>query len=334
MTDTSLKAVPALRWGILSTGRIAAAFADSLRGAPGAQIVAVGSRGADSAAEFAARYEIPRAHASYEALAADPDVQAVYIGTPHPLHAENALLCLQAGKHVLLEKPFTLNSIEAERIVAEARARRLFLMEAMWTRFLPAPSHARQLVRDGAIGEPWFVSADLGFRAAYDPQGRLFNPALGGGALLDIGCYVVSLASWFFGAPDQTACAAKMALTGVDESAVIQLGYPGGQLAALAVSIGVRTPADAVISGTEGMLRIHSRFHHPTKLTLTPAEGDERVLTMPYERGGLQYQALEVARCVAEGQTESATMPLDESVQIMRTLDALRAEIGLRYPGE
>ncbi len=191
-----------IAWGILGTGRIAGNFAADLALLPDAELVAVGSRSEATAQSFAGRFGAPHAHGSYEALAADPAVEVIYIATPHPLHAENMKLCLRAGKAVLCEKPFTLNAREAEEVIALAREQKLFLMEAMWTRFLPAVVRARELIEQGAIGEVRLLLADFGFRAAFDPHHRLFDPQLGGGALLDLGVYCVSLASMLFGPPD------------------------------------------------------------------------------------------------------------------------------------
>lgn len=219
------------RWGIIGTGNIASQFARGLALLDDAELVAVGSRTAESAHEFGERFGARTRHASYADLASDPDVDAVYIATPHPLHLENTLLGLEAGKAVLCERPFAINAHQAEVMIATARKRGVFLMEAMWTRFLPHMVRLREIVASGAIGELRMLQADFGFRTSFNPQGRLFDPALGGGALLDVGIYPISLASMLLGTPTRVTSMAHLGATGVDEQSAIILGYGGGQLA-------------------------------------------------------------------------------------------------------
>ncbi len=325
---------PPIRWGILGTGGIAAHFATGLGSVPGAAITAVGSRTQEAADRFGERFGVPRRHGSYAALAADPEVDVVYVATPHTLHRANSLLCLGAGKAVLCEKPFALNAGEAAEVIAAARARGLFLMEAMWSRYYPAMVRARELLAAGAIGEPRLLHADLGFRATVNPVGRLFNPALGGGALLDVGVYPVSLASMIFGEPTAIASQAHLGETGVDEQAGMVLSYAGGQLAVLYTSIRTLTPHEALIMGTAGMLRLGLDWHKPNRLTITKPGQPEEVIPLPFEGNGYNYEAIEVGDCLRAGRRESAAMPLDETLAIMRTLDTIRAQWGLRYPGE
>lgn len=323
-----------LRWGILGTGTIARQFARGLALLPDAQLVAVGSRAQAPADAFAHEFDVPHSHPSYAALAYNPEVQAVYIATPHPLHHANTLLCLAAGKHVLCEKPFTLNAREAAELIHEARARGLFLMEAMWTRFLPALAQVRSLLAAGAIGEPRTVIADFGFRAPFDPANRLFNPALGGGALLDVGVYPISLASMVFGPPERISSMADIGQTGVDEQAAIVLGHAHGRMALLFAATRTESQREAFVLGSAGQIKIHAPWYMPTRLTLArPDRGDE-LFDLPLEGNGYQYEAAEVARCLRAGLTESPVMPLDETLALMRTLDAIRAQWSLRYPGE
>ncbi len=322
-----------LRWGILGLGSIANQFATGLQSLADARLVAVGSRSQEKADRFGGQYDAPHRHATYEALANDPDVDAVYIATPHPLHAEDALLCLNAGKAVLCEKPFTLNAAQAEQVVATARARNVFLMEAMWTRFLPLMHRVRELVASGAIGEIRMLQADFGFRADIDPESRLFSPALGGGGLLDVGVYPISLASMLLGTPNQVTGLAHIGETGVDEQAGLILACDAGRLAVLACGVRTATPHEATILGTQGRIRIHSPWWKPTVMTITMKDKTEEV-TLPIESNGYQYEAQEVARCLAAGKTESDILPLDETLQIMRTLDTLRGQWGLKYPME
>ncbi|HEX7901007.1 MAG TPA: Gfo/Idh/MocA family oxidoreductase [Planctomycetota bacterium] len=317
-----------LRWGILGTGRIAGTFAEALAVLPEMELAAVGSRSAGSAKEFAAKHKVPRAHESYEALAKD-DVDAVYVATPHPCHRENAILCLRAGKAVLVEKPFAMNEREAREMVDVARKERRFLMEAMWTHFLPAIVRAEALVKKGAIGELLMVQADFGFRAPFDPKGRLFDPALGGGSLLDVGVYPVSLATRLLGEPAKIQSAAVLGKTGVDEQASMILEYAGGAQAVLSSAIRCETGHAAVLSGTEGRIRIEAPFWKSQKLMVK-----EEAVDLPFRGNGYTHQALEVARCLVEGELESPRMSHAFSLSVMRTLDALRRPWGLRYPAD
>lgn len=322
-----------LRWGILGLGNIARQFATGLQALPDAQLVAVGSRTQDKADAFGTQFNAPHRHGSYEALANDPDVDAVYIASPHSAHEEDALLCLNAGKAVLCEKPFTINAAQAERVIAKAREKNLFLMEAMWTRFFPLMYRLREMLAKGVIGEPRMLQADFGFRAGVDPKSRLFNPALGGGGLLDVGVYPISLASMLFGTPALVVGLAHIGETGVDEQAGMVLQYEGGRLAVLSTAARVNTPQDAHILGSEGNIKIPSPWWKPATMTIS-AGGKSEDVALPYESNGYQFEAQEVARCLREGRTESDIMPLDETLEIMRTMDSLRAQWGLKYPME
>jgi predicted dehydrogenase len=323
-----------IRWGILGTGGIAGKFAAGLAALDDAQLVAVGSRSAESAAAFGERFAIPRRHASYAALAHDPAVDAIYVATPHTLHHENTLLCLRAGKAVLCEKPFTINAGQAAELIAEARGRGVLLMEAMWTRFLPHMVALRRTIDSGAIGAVRMLRADFCFRTSVNPSSRLFDPALGGGALLDVGVYNISLASWLLGTPGRIVSLAQVGTTGVDEQAAMIFGYGEGQMALLATAIRTATPSEALIAGTDGSIRIHAPYWGPSSFTITrPGQADEHVAPACVGNG-YNYEAAEIGRCLREGRTESEVMPLDESLAIMRTMDELRAEWGLRYPGE
>ncbi len=323
-----------LRWGILGTGSIARKFAKGLAALPEAALVAVGSRGQASAESFGAEFGIRQRHGSYEDLANDAEVEAIYVATPHPLHYPNTRLCLEAGKHVLCEKPFTINASQAAELIALARQRQHFLMEAMWPRFLPVMVRVRQLLADGVIGRVQMLQADFGFRTQRNPQSRLFNPALGGGALLDVGVYPVSLASMIFGQPDRIASLAHMGPTGVDEQSAMVLGYPGGQFATLSAAIQTNTPQDARILGTTGAIHIHAPWWQPRSYMLKRDGQPDEVVEVGFSGNGYNYEAAEVGRCIRSGQTESPTMPLDESLGIMQTLDAIRGQWGLRYPME
>ncbi|MBI4658725.1 MAG: Gfo/Idh/MocA family oxidoreductase [Verrucomicrobia bacterium] len=352
-----------IRWGILGAGRIARKFAAALQCLPDARLEAVGSRAKDRAHSFGAEFNIPRCHSEYSALAHDPQVDAVYVATRHSSHAENTLLALSAGKAVLCEKPFALNASEAEEMIASARQKKLFLMEALWTRFFPLMAKLREMLRQGAIGEVRMLTADFGFRAPLDPNSRLFNPADGGGALLDVGIYPISLASMIFGPPVKIASMAQLGRTGVDEESAMLLQHAAGQIAVLMCAVRTNMPQEAVIMGTEGQIRIHSPWWRPTamsliadkghqrsqrgqqlrvnlplnrpiSLSLTACVGSESTLDFPYQGNGYQYEAAEVMCCLREGRIESETMPLAESLSIMRTLDTIRSQWSLKYPQE
>ena len=322
------------RWGILGTGNIASQFARGLAALDDAELVAVGSRTADSAEAFGERFSAPRRHSSYAALASDPDVDAIYVATPHPLHHNNTIMCLESGKAVLCEKPFAINATEAQSMIATARARGVFLMEAMWTRFLPHMVRLRELLAAGTIGEVRMLQVDFGFRTSFNPQGRLFDPALGGGALLDVGIYPVSLASMILGTPQRVTGMAHLGETGVDEQSAMIFGYAGGQLALLSQAIRTNSPHEALLLGTVGKIRVHSSWWKSTTITLSVDGRPDELIDLPEVGNGYNYEAAEVGRCLRAGRTESNVMPLDETLAIMRTLDEVRAQWGLRYPGE
>jgi predicted dehydrogenase len=323
-----------IRWGILGTGWIAKKFAEGLSVLPDAEIVAVGSRAQETADAFGNAYGVPRRYASYEALVADPDVNVVYIGTPHPFHKDNALLSLEAGKAVLLEKPFTINAGEAEEVITLAREKGLFLMEAMWARYIPIVVKLRELLTEGAIGEVRMLTADLGFRSEFDPKSRLFDPELGGGALLDVGIYPISFASMVLGTPSRIVSLATMGQTGVDEQAGIVFGYDGGQLAILHTALQTSTVIEATVMGTEGKIRVHSPWFYGTALTLSIEGREDEIISLPYEGNGYNFEAAEVNERLREGKPESAVMGLDETLAIMQTLDAIRTQWGFKYPME
>ncbi|MBN1873996.1 MAG: Gfo/Idh/MocA family oxidoreductase [Anaerolineae bacterium] len=326
-----------IHWGILGTGNIAKKFAIGLTALPDAELVAVGSRKQETADTFGVQFNIPHSHANYEALAVDPDVDVVYIATPHPFHYENTLLCLDAGKAVLCEKPFAINAAQTRRMIDKAQEKKLFLMEAMWTRFLPIICKTRELIATGAIGEVQMLHADFGFRTHPNPESRLMNPALGGGGLLDVGIYPISLASMVFGDPPQVIQAmADLGKTGVDEQAVINFRYAGGKFAQLSCAIRTTTHHEASIFGTEGRIRLHAPWWRGTTLTLytKPVPEGDNVIEMPFEGNGYNYEAAEVMTCLRAGKTESDTMPLNETLHLMETLDAIRGQWGLKYPME
>jgi predicted dehydrogenase len=323
-----------IRWGILGTGTIARKFATGLTFLPEAELAAIGSRSQATADRFGDEFNAPRRHASYEALANDPEVDVVYVATPHTFHKANGILCLNAGKPVLCEKPFTLNAREAAEMIALARSKRLFLMEAMWTRYIPLVVQLRQFLADGMIGEVRLLTADLGFRAEMDPKHRLFNPELGGGALLDVGVYTVSFASMIFGPPSRITGMAHLGQTGVDEQSAMIFGYDQGQLALLYAALRTGTPEEVMVMGTEGRIRVHPPLYCPSRLTVSRPGEMDKIIDVPFEGNGYNYHALEVMGCLRAGQLESEIMPLDETLEIMKTMDQVRGQWGLSYPTE
>ncbi|WP_152192734.1 Gfo/Idh/MocA family protein [Georgenia satyanarayanai] len=323
---------PPLRWGILGAGGIARTFARQVPAHSSGRVVAVGSRDGARAAAFAEEHGIDRSHGGYDALLADEDVDAVYVATPHSEHRDHALLAVEAGKHVLVEKAFTRSAAEAREVFAAAEGRGVFVMEAMWTRFLPHVVAIRELVRSGAIGEVVALHADHGQRLDQDPAGRLLNPALAGGALLDLGVYPVSFAHDLLGTPDAVVAAGSLTETGVDGQETVLLQFGATTQAVCSSTLWVRTPGRAAISGTEGVIEIEGPFYGPTTFTVT--RGDEQVTVRPRHEGGFQYEAAEVARCVADGRAQSGTMSWDDTVAVMETMDEVRRQLGVVYPGE
>lgn len=323
-----------IRWGILGTGYIAGAFAEDLV-AHGFSITAVGSRTADAAAEFAARFGIPAAHGSYEALAADPDVDIVYVSTPHPFHAANAKLVLEGGKHALVEKPFTINATEAREVTELAERNGLLVLEAMWTRWLPHMVRIRQILAAGMIGDVRSMIADHTQNLTRDPEHRINNPALGGGALLDLGIYPVSFAWDVFGEPQSVYAISSPTATGVDRQTAIVLGFESGRQALLHAQLDVKGPNVAQIMGDEGRIEIDPIWYSPTTFRVYNRVGEViESFDQPVEARGMQYQAWEAERLIAAGATRSDILSPAETVGIMQTLDAIREQIGLSYPGE
>jgi len=322
-----------IRWGVVGPGAIATGFAEAMQQTDGGTIVAVASRSAERALAFGDRFAIPTRYGDYEALAADPDVDVVYVATPQSRHEPDTLTLLRAGKHVLCEKPFALNARQGNRMVAEARERGLFLMEAIWSRYLPAYRSLVDVIADGRIGEPLLVEADFGFRRPLEPAHRLFDLALGGGALLDLGIYPIQLCSLVLGSPDHVVADGVVGVTGIDEVNAAVLHYPGERLGVIKSAIRLGMSCTARISGTDGWIDLPAFMHCPSSLTVTSSDGSER-LDASYEGNGLRFEIEEVHRCLSEGLVESPIMPLDETLELAATLDDIRAQLGVVYPGE
>ncbi|MFB7335758.1 Gfo/Idh/MocA family oxidoreductase [Streptomyces adustus] len=326
-----------VRWGVLATGGIAAAFTADLVDLPDAQVVAVASRTRASAEAFAERFGIPRAYGEWEALAQDADIDVVYVATPHAAHRAAAGLCLEAGRNVLCEKAFTLNAGEARELVALARERGSFLMEAMWMYCNPLVRRLKALVEDGAIGEVRTVQADFGLAGPFPPSHRLRDPAQGGGALLDLGVYPVSFAQLLLGEPSDIAARAVLSDEGVDLQTGALLSWESGALASVHCSLVGGTGTTASVTGSGGRIDIPDGFFHPDRFVLhRDGRAPEEFTADPADgpRTSLRHEAKEVMRALRAGETESPLVPLDGTLAVMRTLDAIRDRVGVRYPGE
>ncbi|WP_062527981.1 Gfo/Idh/MocA family protein [Demequina rhizosphaerae] len=321
---------PAVRWGILGAGGIARKLADAVTHYTDSSVVAVGSRDEARAQAFADAAGIPTAYGSYEQLVADPDIDVVYVATPHSHHHEHTLLAIEAGKHVLCEKAFTQNAAQAREVVAAARAKGVFVMEAMWTRHLPHVHALRELIARGEIGDLVSVQADHGQMLTHVE--RMWNPALAGGALLDLGVYPIAFAHDLLGVPDKITATGRLRETGVDGQASMIFDYEHAQ-AILTTTMEARTPCMALIGGTEGRVEVHDTFYTPTSFTVTRLDGTSWTYdgTLP---NGFQFEAAEVARRIHAGDTESPLLTLDQSIEIMEIMDEVRMQIGLRYPNE
>ena len=319
-----------VRWGVIGTGSIARVFAADLAFSDSGEVVAVGSRSRATADRFADELGVAGRYDTYEALVAAPEVDAVYVATPHPMHHAHACLAIDASKAVLVEKPCTMNADEALDLVRAARARDVFLMEAMWTRFLPPVAQIRRLVANGTLGEIVSVHADHGAWFPEDAGSRLFAPELGGGALLDLGVYAVSFASMVLGTPERIVALHDPAFTGVDTQTSMLFGHARGAQAVLTCTLAANGPTRAAIVGTAARIEIERPFYAPTAFTLIPRDGEAARSEWSREGVGLHHQADEVARCLAEGLRESPLMPVDESVSVMATMDAVVAQAACR----
>lgn len=332
-TAVPLRGGPVLRWGVLAPGAIANDWVTTVHRNSDQRVVAVGSRSSERAAAFAAKHGIPRSYDSYEALVGDPEVDVVYIAPPHSEHRALALLAIAAGKHVLVEKPIGLSAAEAREIVVAARAAGVFAMEAMWTRFLPQSIVIRRLLDDGVLGEIGMLSAELGFPVPFDPDGRMYNPRLGGGGLLDLGVYPVWFSHFVLGAPDAVHASGSLGATGVDNRAALTLDYPRAQ-ALLGVSLTALTRNGAAIAGSDARIEVDPMFIAPTSFSLIGAGGERLDWTdpagFPFWRDGLVWEAVAVAKHVADGLTEAPEHPLDQTIAQLETIDEARTQLG--YP--
>ncbi|AJE85969.1 MULTISPECIES: Gfo/Idh/MocA family protein [Streptomyces] len=327
-----------VRWGVLATGGIAAHFTSGLLDSPGAEVVAVGSRSEESARAFAERFGIERAYGDWASLAADAEVDVVYVATPHSAHRAAAGLCLQAGRAVLCEKAFTLNSREAEELIALARSGGRFLMEGMWMYCNPLIRRMRELIADGAIGEVRTVQADFGLPGPFPASHRLRDPAQGGGALLDLGVYPVSFAHLVLGEPEQVAASAVLSPEGVDLRTAMLLSWASGAQALLHCAVDSGTGVTASVTGSAGRIDLPAGFFHPERFVLHRPGREPEEVTSPeasaLPRDSMRHEAEEVMRCLRAGELQSPLVPWEGTLAVMRTLDAVRERTGVRYPAD
>lgn len=326
----------AVRWGIIGCGGIAGMFATSLQALDVGILLAGASRTPGRAAAFAEKHGVDRAYTDYETLVADPDIDAVYIATTHNFHYENAKLCLESGKHVLCEKPFTVNAAQARELMELAREKKLFMMEAVWTRFLPAIRKLQDLLSEGIIGEVLTVKADFSITGEFDAEHRMKNKALAGGALLDLGIYPITFASIVFGEqPSRIQSSVVIGETGVDDRSFYLFDYEGGRRAMLSSSFTHNAPSEGIICGTKGYIRVPG-FHgaHEFQIYREGVEVPE-IVSLPYGEGeNFKFEIAHAMECIVAGKLESDIMSLAETAAVMQTMDALRVQWGLRYEGE
>jgi len=322
-----------MRWGILATGNIAKNFAKTISSMndPNESVVAVGSRDSERAESFASEFGIERAYGAYEDLAADTDVEAVYIATPNNLHYENTLLYLQNGKHVLCEKPFTTCAKDAEKLYAFAEEKRLFLMEGVWIRFLPLYDELKKVLRSGELGSIRHMNVQYGFIANGARRERKFLSKLGGGALLDIGIYNLTFLHMLTGqSPESFTSIVHMSEYGTDEYSALQLVYPDGVTAHSLQTIGMQIDRKAAILCSKGAVYLDD-FQHAERLLVKPNEGEERIIELPFEYNGFEYEIREVSRCIAEGKTYSYRFTPEESLAVLKTMDEIRESWNMRF---
>jgi predicted dehydrogenase len=304
-----------IRWGVVGPGRIAEKVVEDFAVVDGARAVAVASRSLDRAEAFANKHGLERAYGSYAEIIADPDVDVLYLATPHPQHHALALAGLRAGKALLIEKAFTATTAGAAEVVDVARETGVFVMEAMWTRFQPAVVALRELIADGAIGEVRSVQADLGVSREYDPADRLFDLALGGGALLDLGVYVVSFAQMLLGTPSRVVAAGSLFPSGADAEASLRNALPG----------------QARVFGTTGWIDVLPRFHHPETIVLHRVGAEPEMITRPPLGAGYAHELIEVTECVRAGLPDSAVMPLADTLAVQSLLGEAAEQLGVRH---
>lgn len=323
-----------IKWGIIATGNIANKFARQFKNVKNGKLIAVGSRKLETAKSFADKYKIKKYYGSYAELVNDSEVDAVYIATPNNLHMENTLSALNAGKHVLCEKPFAINAEELEKMILLARKNNIFLMEAMWMRFNKSIVKLRELLKKNIIGDIITIKSDFGFFSPFEPEHRLFNPELGGGALLDIGIYPISLTFMILGKPDSIKSYAYLGKTGVDEQNVIIFKYNSGQMAQLSSGFRCDTDRETYIFGAKGFIKLDAAWHRSEKIIINIRDKKPEEINFDSNSHGLNYETEHMIDCINNGKLESDIISLDESLQIMKTMDKIRFEWNFKYPNE
>ena len=325
-----------IRWGVLGLGNIAKKFASDLKFVEGAELLAVGSRDIDKAKSFAKEFSAARAYGSYEELAADPDIDVIYIATPHSHHHDNVMLCLEHSKAILCEKAFAVNTAQAKEMIKKAREKNIFLMEALWTKFLPHHQRFMELLSEGIIGDVRSVLINFGFRPRVPVPARLFDPALAGGTILDIGIYNVFTAMSALGKPDAIEAHMTPSSSGVDEQCAVLFKYNNGAIAQLFSSFSSDLPTEAEISGTKGRIRLTHRFYAPESTIEFYPGRPETIQKIEFKKDnegfGYQYEARHVVECLRKGWKESPVVPLSETIERMEILDEIRRKAGIRYP--
>lgn len=320
-----------IKWGVIGLGKIAGKFCEDLALVGAVELHAVASRSLENAKTFAQTHGAEVAYGDYQSIMRDPQVEVIYIATPHTFHAELAIACLEAGKAVLCEKPFAMNTAQVTRMVQAAEKNSVFLMEAMWTRFFPSTRLVLDLIQSGEIGSVRLVQADFGFTAAYDTEKRLFNKTLGGGALLDIGIYPLYLSLLSLGTPSNVQASAHIGPTGVDHSLGMLLSYGGDAQAVLSATLTATTQTEAWIYGSEKSIHMHQRFHHCEKISIYNGHDLERTLDFPYEGIGYHFEIQEVVECLQSGKLQSEKMTHQDSLKLINLLDLVREKIDLHY---
>lgn len=319
------------KWGIIGAGNIAGSFAEGLKILPNALLYAVASRDEAKASSFAGRYGFEKSFGSYEAMLDDPMVDIVYVATPNHLHYEHVMMALKAGKSVLCEKPFAMNCRQAMEMMDLSRSKKLFLMEALWSRFLPSVIETKKLLDLGKIGCPLLLQAEFGIHPTYNPESRLFNPAMGGGSVPDIGIYPLFLALYLFGNPKSVDISSVPAPTGVDMTTTVVMKHQGGQMSVLTSSFAFDLESDAKITGDKGMLRLGRMFHMPTKLFFRPSiQEEETIIPIDIVGNGYSYEAAEVMRCMDEGETESPSWSHSDTLNLLGLVERVVKEASLK----
>ncbi len=319
-----------INWGIIGLGKIAHKFASDLQLSDTAILHGVASRNSAKAQEFSETYQSINYYGSYEELVKDPKIDIVYIATPHTFHFENTMMCLANGKAVLCEKPMGIDAHQVQTMVNEAKTRNLFLMEGIWTRFIPATKKLLEILDANSIGDIISIRADFGFKGDADLESRVYNKELGGGSLLDIGIYPIYISLLLLGIPCDIKSMARMTKTNVDSYCSMLFNYENNAKALLESTIEANTPTEAYIYGTEGTIKLHSRFHHTEKITLSK-NGKETVFDIKYQGNGYIHEIEEVHECLLQGKTQSSKVPYSLSIDLISILDRVKKEIGLQY---